>query len=167
MLNQKTITLIAAIASDGAIGRHGDLLWHIPADLRHFKELTLGAPVIMGRKTWESLPKRPLPGRQNIIVTSRTDYPAPGAHTAPSLADAVCMSDSDNVFIIGGGSIYKEAIPHADTLELTRIDSTVPDADTFFPEIDPAVWSETVESLGRPAIEDRGLTYRFATLKRL
>ena len=166
MLNDKTLTLIAAIAADGAIGRRGDLLWHLPADLRHFKELTLGAPVIMGRKTWESLPKRPLPGRQNIVITSNSAYDAPGALIAPSLSAAVKTADSDKVFIIGGGSVYAEAISHADTLELTRIDSTVEDADTRFPEIDPAEWSETDESRLRPAMSHNDLTYRFVTLTR-
>lgn len=143
------ITIIAAVAADGGIGRRGDLLWHIPADLKHFKKLTMGAPVVMGRNTWESLPKRPLPGRRNIVISRNPSYLAEGAEVYASLADALdsaALTASSHpggekeVFIIGGASIYAAALPMADALELTEIDATADDADTFFPEIDFSDW---------------------------
>lgn len=141
------ITLIAAVARDGAIGRNGDLLWHLPEDLRHFKALTLGAPIVMGRKTWDSLPKRPLPGRLNIVITSRPGSIDPAQATAvPDIDEALRIgvraaeAAGRDLFIIGGGSVYAQALPHADALELTEIALPCPDADTHFPPVDPAVW---------------------------
>lgn len=148
--------IIVALADDGAIGRRGDLLCHISEDLKHFKALTTGSPVIMGRRTWESLPKRPLPGRLNIVATRQKGYSAPGAQTAPSLPAAIQLArdnhntlspesytlspESNTLFIIGGGEIYRQALPLADTLYLTRIHARYPDADTHFPEIDMSQW---------------------------
>lgn len=137
------LTIIAAVAHDGAIGRNGNLLWHIPADLRHFKQLTLGAPVLMGRKTWESLPKRPLPDRPNIVISRNPEFKADGALTARSLEEAVRMAEkkeAENIFIIGGGQLYNESFGSADALEITFIDAEAPDADTFFPEISSDDW---------------------------
>lgn len=160
------ITIIAAVAADGAIGRKGDLLWHLRGDLRRFKSLTMGSPVIMGRLTWESLPKRPLPGRLNIVVSRNPDYEAPGAIVSPDLQSAIREAGKDaapDCFIIGGGTIYAEAMPLAEALELTEIDATAPDADTFFPEIADDEWKK-VASL--PS-EENGLSYAFTRYERI
>lgn len=136
-----TIHIIVAIDRNGAIGRGGDLLFHIPADLRRFKQLTMGSPIIMGRKTFESFPKGPLPGRRNIVVTRNPDYSRPGIETAPSLEAAMALAaDAPDVYILGGGEIYRQALPLANRLDITQIDAAVADADTFFPPIDPARW---------------------------
>ncbi len=134
------INLIAAIGSrDRALGKGGHLLWHLPDDMRRFKELTTGHPVIMGRKTWESLPERfrPLPGRTNVVVTRQASYEAPGAVVADSLpaarAAAARAEGADEVFVIGGGELYAAALLLADRLYLTLVDD-IADADTFFPE---------------------------------
>lgn len=138
------ISIIVAATEDNAIGRGGAMLYHLPGDLRRFKRLTMGYPIIMGRRTFESLPKGALPGRRNIVVTSSADFDAPGTEVARSLMEAVEMaSDADVAYIIGGGQVYREAFAFADEIELTRIHTTAVDADTFIPAIDPAVWRET------------------------
>ena len=159
-----SLAIIVAVAEGGAIGRGGDLAFHISADLRRFKALTMGHPVIMGRKTFESLPKGALPGRRNIVVSRREGWNAPGVETARSLTDAVELG-GDGSFIIGGGQVYSQAMPLADTLHVTRIYAPAPDADTFFPEIDPAEWISVDTS---PVEEDprSGVKYRFETFKR-
>lgn len=132
------LNIIAAIGKNRELGLRGKLLWHITDDLQRFKELTIGHPVIMGRKTWESLPEkfRPLPGRTNIVVTRQANYKAEGAMIADSpesaRAAAARADGSEEIFIIGGGEIYRETLPLADRLYLTLIDDTV-EADTFFP----------------------------------
>lgn len=152
------ITLIAAVAEGGAIGRDGGLLWHIPEDLKHFKSVTMGAPVIMGRVTWESLPFRPLPGRLNIIITSDGCYQpkaspagrvpkvqpviARGLQEALEIARPVAEEAGNDIFIIGGQRVYAEAMPYSDALELTQIPLSAPDADAFFPHIDETLWEE-------------------------
>lgn len=157
------MTIIAAVAADGGIGRKGQLLWHISDDLKHFKELTMGKPVVMGRNTWESLPKRPLPGRLNVVITSNPEYEAPGAEIARSLEEACRIAGKgDDYFIIGGGKIYKESIEMADCLELTEIEAETEDADTFFPAIKEEDW-ELVKSELR---ESSGFRYRFSTYHR-
>lgn len=146
--------LIAAVARDGAIGRAGAMPWHLPQDLAHFRRATLGCPVIMGRRTWDSLPPRfrPLPGRPNWVVSRHPAWQAAGAHAAPSLQAAVdeaaawARADArakagaagaaeapPRLFLIGGGQLYAEALPRADGLVLTEIALDVPDADTHFP----------------------------------
>jgi dihydrofolate reductase len=136
--------IIAAVARGGAIGRGGDLLFHISADLRRFKALTMGCPIIMGRKTFESFPRGPLPGRRNIVVTRQTDYPAQGISTAGSLQQALeIAADAEKVYVIGGGEIYRQAFDMADVLDITEIHADAPDADTFFPPIDPNRWELT------------------------
>lgn len=159
------VTLIAVVGRDGSIGRGGDLIRHLPEDLRHFKSLTLGHPVIMGRKTWESLPKRPLPKRRNIVVTRNPGYHAEGAEVVGSLDEALRLVADDDSFIMGGGQIYAAAIAKADRLELTLIDEEVPDADTFFPEVDSAVWRETASAPGNPP--EGCPPYRFVTFERI
>ncbi|MGN0189389.1 MAG: dihydrofolate reductase [Candidatus Cryptobacteroides sp.] len=159
-------TIIAAIADNNAIGRDNALLWHISADLKFFKKTTSGFPVIMGRKTFESI-GRPLPGRLNIVLTS-SQAPLPeGVVRAGSLEEAFETAQRNSVekcFVIGGGKVYAEAIRLADSLVLTRVHTTVPDADTFFPEIDPAVWAEDSRS---ETFSEEGLDFEFVTYRRI
>ena len=131
------ISIIVAATRDMAIGRGGDLLYHISDDLKRFKSLTMGCPIIMGRKTFESFPKGALPGRRNIVITRNPAYSAPGVEVAPSVSVAIAMCEgAEHIYIIGGGEIYRQALPLADRLELTLIDAECPDADTRFPHID-------------------------------
>lgn len=129
------ITLVAAVARDGAIGRDNALLWHLPEDLARFKAVTLGKPVIMGRKTWDSIPARfrPLPGRRNLVV-SRSTRELPGADVFLTLEEALAACNGEpEVCVIGGGEIYALALPLADRLVLTEVDAAFPDADRHFP----------------------------------
>ncbi len=159
------IVVIASLTENNAIGKNGDLLYHISQDLRRFKALTMGYPVIMGRKTFESLPSGALPGRRNIVVTHNPDYCAKDTETAPSVDEAVMLCEgAEKCFIIGGESLYREAIGMADTLELTRIDASRADADTFFPVIGPE-W-RTVEVSDAATDPRSGAVYRFVTLTR-
>ena len=137
-----TLSIIVAVASDGAIGRANDLLWHLPADLKRFKELTTGHTILMGRKTFESLPRGPLPNRRNIII-SRSLPAQPGAEVYPTIQQAMeaCASDEE-VFIIGGGEIYRQLLPDTERIYLTRVQASFPDAEVFFPELDPTQWIE-------------------------
>ena len=137
-----TLSIIVAVASDGAIGRANDLLWHLPADLKRFKELTTGHTILMGRKTFESLPRGPLPNRRNIII-SRSLPTQPGAEVYPTIQQAMeaCASDEE-VFIIGGGEIYRQLLPNTEQIYLTRVQASFPDAEVFFPELDPTEWVE-------------------------
>jgi dihydrofolate reductase len=164
------LVLIAAMGRDRVIGREvdgiGTLPWHLPEDMKHFRELTTGKPVIMGRKTWESLPERfrPLPGRQNIVVTRNAAYLAPGATVAGSVEAALAACGAaPEAFVIGGAELYRQAIGRADRLELTEIDLAVPDGDAHFPPIDPAQWTETGRS-GHVAAN--GLAYAFVRMDR-
>ncbi|MCM1029571.1 MAG: dihydrofolate reductase [Pseudoflavonifractor sp.] len=163
------ISIIAAIAANRAIGLRGDMLFHISADLRRFKAITMGKPLVMGRKTFESLPGGPLPGRRNIVVTRQASCPRPGIETAPSLADALSLaatSAPEEIMVIGGGEIYSQALPLASRLYLTEIDALPSEADTFFPPLPPGQWA--VSETDGPFTDPRsGLTYRFVTLTRL
>ena len=135
------LALIAAVSRNRVIGVDGQLPWHLPADLKRFKELTLGKPIIMGRATYDSI-GRPLPKRLNIVVSSNPNLSAPGCHIAQSLAQAIELAgEVDEVMVIGGQSLYQEALPLADRLYLTEVDSTV-DGDRHFPDYDPAQWQE-------------------------
>ncbi len=159
------ISIIVATAHDGAIGVKGDLPFHLSPDLRHFKQVTLGKPVIMGRKTFESLPGGPLPGRHNIIVTRNAAYSHPGADTAGSLDEALSMvSDQPEAMIIGGGEIYRQALPLTDRVYITEIDASVNDADTFFPALPPEF--KAVDTGEWVTDERTGLRYRFMTYER-
>lgn len=160
------IALIAAVGMhDRALGKNGRLLWRLPDDMRHFKELTTGHPVIMGRKTWESLPQayRPLPGRTNIVVTRQNGYAASGAVAVASLEEARAAAarapGANEIFVIGGGELYAAALPYAQRLYLTLVDDTTI-ADTFFPpyEKEFCITTEKAGS-GEP-------THRFLTLER-
>lgn len=166
MTSAPDICLIAAVGRGRAIGRAGQLAFHIGADLRHFKQLTMGHPLIMGRLTFESLPGGALPGRRNIVVTRNAGFAAPGVECAPSLAEAVAMcAGADRVMVIGGGQIYAQALPMATSMELTEIDVDCPGADTFFPAYDPAEWS-LVSSTPWATDPRTSLPYRFLTLRR-
>jgi dihydrofolate reductase len=130
------------VAANGVIGMAGGLPWHLPEDLRHFKELTLGHPVVMGRRTWESL-GRPLPGRENIVVTRSPGYEARGAAVAGSLEAALALcADEPVVFVIGGNQLFAEAMPIASGLVITEIKRDY-EGDTWFPEIRPGAWRES------------------------
>lgn len=158
------IAIIVAVTRDMAIGRGGDLLYHISDDLKRFKSLTMGCPIIMGRKTFESFPKGALPGRRNIVVTRNSDYSAPSVETAPSVGEALAMcADAPEVYIIGGGEIYRQALPLADRLELTLIDAECPDADTRFPHIDFASLGVSLPAFDRVDPKS-GVKYCFMTL---
>lgn len=137
------IIIIAAVAENGVIGREGKLPWHIPEDLKRFKQLTLGHCVIMGRKTCESLGK-PLPGRTNIVITSQKDYHHEGILVASSLEDAVGKCTGDVAFIIGGSMVFEQALPLADRLELTLVHRVV-EGDVYFPPIGSG-WKETARN---------------------
>lgn len=136
------LTIIAAVANNNALGKNNDLIWHLPADLKRFKEVTHGHHVIMGRKTFESLDK-PLPNRTSIIITRNTDYLAEGCIVVNKLSEAIeAARADDNPFILGGAEIYKQAMEFADVLDLTLIHHEF-EADAFFPEIDLLIWKET------------------------
>jgi dihydrofolate reductase len=154
--------VIAAIASNGVIGAAGKLPWHLPEDLKHFKTLTSGHPVIMGRRTWESL-GRPLPGRDNIVVTRSRDYEAPGASVASSLGAALALcADAPVAFVIGGADLYAEALASADVLVLTEIQHAF-DGDTRFPEFDRNDWREVER---QPHTAEGGLRFDFVRYER-
>ncbi len=139
------IQVIAAVSENNVIGRDGDLPWHLPEDLKRFKKLTTGHPVLMGRKTWESIPEkfRPLPGRTNILVTRQKEYDAPdGVKIYSDVNEALNAHSDEDLFVIGGGEIYRQTIDRADVIYLTRVHREI-EGDSFFPEIDPSVWEET------------------------
>jgi dihydrofolate reductase len=160
------LSLIAAVARHRVIGQDNRLPWHLPGDMRHFRETTRGRPVIMGRKTWESLPEkfRPLPGRLNVVVSGNPGYPAPGAVGAGSLVAAIEKAEGNGgeVFVIGGAGLYRQALPFAGRLYLTEIDAEFP-GDALFPEINSDEWREVERS--HPLVE-AGLTYAFAVYQR-
>lgn len=161
----RNIIAVVAAGRNGEIGFEGDMPWHIPEDLRHFKELTLGHPVIMGRSTWLSIPRRPLPGRRNIVLTRRSDFEAEGAEISSSIEKAIALCEADEIpVIIGGGSVYAEVFPYLSQIYITRIDADFPQADTFFPTINPDEW--TILEQGDWLISKSGLRYRFETLVR-
>jgi dihydrofolate reductase len=134
------ISIIAAVSDDGGLGKDNELLWHIPEDLKRFKSLTMGKCVIMGKRTWESLPKRPLPGRKNIVLTDIPEECFDCSLTAYSIEDALgkCVS-SEEIFIIGGGSVYSQFMPLADRLYITHVHRKTR-ADVYFPKIDLKKW---------------------------
>ncbi|MDO4224403.1 MAG: dihydrofolate reductase [Bergeyella zoohelcum] len=138
-------TIVVAIGQNNEIGNDNQLLWHLPKDLKHFKELTSGNPVIMGRKTYESIGK-PLPNRTNIVVSRKNDWFEEGILIVGSLKEALKFAKkiSEDIFIIGGGNIYEQTIDIADKLEVTLVEHTFP-ADTFFPKINESIWQKTNE----------------------
>ena len=161
----KSIHAIVAVASDWAIGRQGDLLCHMPADMRHFKEVTMGHSIVMGRKTFDSFPRRPLPGRQNIVITRDTGWDYPGVTVAHSLEQAIASALTDVVFIIGGAQVYKEALPLVEVLHLTMIHARWASADAYFPALDMDQWQE-VEREHHDSDHRNAYEFDFITLKR-
>ncbi len=158
------IALVVARAENRVIGKNNQLIWRLPADLKFFKNLTTGHPIIMGRKTFESIGK-PLPNRTNIIITRQEDFEAEGCLVAHSLAEGLMMAqqmDSD-IFVIGGAEIYKQAMFLADTIYLTEVHQTF-DGDTFFPEIDTVLWQESSREEFK-ADEKNAYDYAFVVLK--
>jgi dihydrofolate reductase len=149
-MSEAKIVLVVAVARNGVIGRDGDLPWRLPSDLKRFKQLTLGKPVLMGRKTWDSI-GRPLPGRPNIVITRDAAFSAPGAEVVASLEDglAVARRDAkalgvDEICVIGGGQIYAQVFDRADVLHVTHVEADV-DGDTRFSHIDPLLFDKIVE----------------------
>ncbi|MDF3832797.1 dihydrofolate reductase [Cupriavidus basilensis] len=157
------LTLIVAKARNGVIGRDNALPWRLPEDLAHFKRTTMGAPILMGRKTWESI-GRPLPGRRNIVVSRNRDLRIEGCEVANSLEDAqrLCVG-VEQIFLIGGAQLYAEALPSADRLVVTEIDADV-EGDAVFPAIDPRQWVATERE--RHHSEANGFDYAFVTYER-
>ena len=163
------LVLIAAVARNGVVGRDGRLPWHLSADMAHFRELTRGSPVIMGRRTWDSRSPRyrPLPGRANVVVSRRVGWIADGAQVAPSLPAALRLAQprldaSRRVFVIGGAQLWREAMPQADVLELTEVQADVA-GDTHFPFWDRAAFEE-VQRL--PQQPEEGLAFDFVTYRK-
>ncbi len=158
------LSLIAAMDHRRGIGLNNQLPWHMPADLRHFKALTLGKPIVMGRKTYESI-GRPLPQRRNLVLSRQSDLAIPGCEVAPSLEAAkVLLKDEPEVMIIGGGQLFREALSSSSNLYLTLIEHEF-EADAFFPEWDPEEWQEvSIES--HEADAENPYPYRFIHLKR-
>lgn len=158
---------IVIIAENGAIGKNGQLLCYLPADLKHFKSVTMGYPIIMGRKTFESLPKGALPGRMNVVVTRNRDFSAPDVVVCHSIEEALdATASAEKRFIIGGAQLYAATINLVDTLYLTLLHATFPDADTFFPTIEASQWEE-VSRDAHPADERNPFSYTFITAKRI
>ncbi len=155
------ISIIAAVDQRMAIGFQNKLLFWLPNDLKRFKSLTTGNTIIMGRKTFESLPKGALPNRRNVVLSSNPATECPGAEVFPSLEAALqsCRED-EHVYIIGGASMYRQALPFADELCLTEIDSTAPEADVYFPEVSPEIWQEKSRE-AHPADEKHLCSYAF------
>lgn len=160
------IVIIAAVAKNGVIGKANALPWHLPEDMKHFKALTTGHAVIMGRKTWESLPpkSRPLPNRHNIVLTRNAAYDAPGATVVTALDEAIKLGAGGTaLFVIGGAELYAHMLPHAQRLELTEIDAAF-EGDAHFPAWDRAQWREVKREFGKT---EAGLGYAFVTYERI
>jgi len=159
------ISIIVAISDDLGIGRDNDLLWHIPEDLKRFKRLTMGKCIIMGKKTWESLPKKPLPGRRNIVLTDIPNECIDCSVTAYSIDDALGKCDTDDeVFIIGGGSVYRQFFPIADRLYITHVHKKS-QADVYFPKIDKRKW-KVVEKEEAVSQDDNKIPYTYVVYER-
>ncbi len=157
------ITLVVAAAENGVIGNHGAIPWRIADDLKRFKALTMDSPIVMGRKTWDSLPKKPLPGRTNIVVTRAADWTAQGAVTAHSLEDAIVKAGAaEEIFVIGGAEIYAAALPLATCIELTEVHADF-EGDAVLPPLE-GEWDETFREGHQ---QEDGLYYSFVTLERV
>jgi dihydrofolate reductase len=158
------IIMIAAVAENNALGKNNDLLWHLPNDFKRFKEITSGHHIIMGRKTFESFPK-PLPNRTHVIISRQKDFSKEGCIVVQDLENAlaVCPKNED-VFIIGGGEIYKQFLPFADQLDITRVHNSF-DADVYFPEIDSQIWQLSSETFHQKD-EKHLFDYSFQTFVR-
>jgi len=160
----KPICLVAAMGRNRAIGLHGRMPWHLPGELQHFKATTMGKSIVMGRKTWESI-GRALPGRQNIVISRRVDYPEMGFDLCASLQEAMAVARSDEIMVIGGGQLYSQAIPLASRMVLTLVDCE-PTADTWFPVWDAADWQETSRQF-KPSDEQNPFACEIIMLQRI
>ena len=159
-----TVSLVVAAAKNNVIGRDGELPWHLPDDLRHFKRLTTGKPIIMGRRTFESI-GRPLPDRHNIVMTRDPDYAAAGCDVVTSVSDALKLAGDDTeVMVIGGGQVYRDFLPRADRIYLTRVQAEI-DGDTYFPEIDASDW-QLVSSEHHDADEKHAYAFEMMVFER-
>jgi len=161
-VNHREVFLVVAVAANGVIGREGALPWHLPADLRHFKALTIGKPMIMGRKTFESLPGL-LPGRRHIVLTRDPAWAEEGAEVARSPEEAIALANAPHIAVIGGAEIYRAFLPHADRIEWTEV-AAEPEGDTRFPHFDRAEWIETAHETHAP--DGRAPGFAFVTLLR-
>lgn len=160
------ISIIVAIAENYAIGKKGDLLCHMPADLKHFKDITSGQTVMMGERTFFSLPKHPLPNRRNIVLTDVAGKTFEGAEAVYSIDEMVkCIQGEEEAFVIGGGMVYRQMMPLADKLYITHIHHSWEDADTFFPEIKESEW-KLLSAERHFADEKNPYDYTFATYGR-
>ena len=159
----KTLTLIAAIGRNGALGHEGAMPWHLPRELQHFKSVTMGKALLMGRRTHESI-GRALPGRQNIVITRNAGYVAEGCDVAQSLREAIEIAASTELMIIGGGELYRQTIDQADRMILTTVDCE-PEADTWFPQWDPQEWTVVSRRQELPD-EKNPLAYEVAEYRR-
>jgi len=157
--------MIVAMAENRAIGKNNELLWHLPKDFQHFKSVTMGKPILMGRKTYESI-GRPLPGRKNIVITRDADFAAEGVVVVHSIASALEEGkDYDDVMIIGGASFYQQMLPMVDRLYLTVVHESF-DGDVFFPEINPLEWN-TLETTKHQADEKNQYSFSLLMLERI
>lgn len=161
------IAFVVAVAENGVIGRDGALPWRLSSDLKMFRRLTMGKPIIMGRRTWESLPKRPLDGRDNIVITRTADYRANGAHVAGSVDAALALAQrlaeergADEIAVIGGAQVYRDMMERVDRIYWTQVHGA-PEGDTVFPELDAQEWRE----VGREPIDQTDRDQYAATLK--
>jgi dihydrofolate reductase len=156
---------IVAYADNRVIGKDNDLIWHLPDDLKHFKDHTRGRTIIMGRKTWDSLGGRPLPKRRHIVITRSEGFEANGAEVVHSLEDALALAQGEElVYIVGGAQIYKLALPYVDYMEITEVHAT-PDGDAYFPEWDKSQF-ELISQDHRPSDERHEFSFTFKTWKR-
>ena len=156
------LAIISAVASNGVIGIDNKLPWHLPEDLKHFKALTMGSPMLMGRKTFESLPGL-LPGRRHLVISRNAQWQAAGAECFDSIASALAAcADVATVFVIGGGEIYRQALAQADVLYLTEV-ALQPEGDAYFPDVDPQDWTEQARE---PGVGANGIGYAFVTYTR-
>lgn len=159
------MNIIVAIGKDGEIGKGGDLIWHISEDLKRFKALTMGHPVIMGRKTWDSLPRKPLPGRRNIVITRQKEFKAEGAEIVNSIDEAVNATKGGDAFVIGGAEIYNSFLPYVNRLYLTYVEDECPEADAFLPLDLSSGWELSEESPEFSTPE--GVRYKYLTYQRI
>jgi len=161
------VSLIVAVGNNNEIGKDGNLLWHLPNDMQRFKLLTTGHSIVMGRRTFDSLPKGALPNRRNIVITRNAGFHAANIEVFDSIDLALIrLRDEDEVFIIGGAQIYEQTIPFADRIYLTRIYQNFPDADTFFPHINMHEWKETKREFFS-ADEKNQFSYSFLVFERV
>ena len=159
------LSIVVAMAANGVIGRDNQLPWHLPADLKHFKQLTTGKPILMGRKTWESI-GRPLPERTNIVITRDPDYQAAGCVVVHSIDAALrAVEHHKEAMVIGGSELYRQVLPDVSTIYLTRVHADI-EGDAVFPELDAGEWRE-VERTDCEPDENNALAYSFITLVRV